>query len=79
MRYEGIGAAHNPRTPEITYDARTPPHAFSVKLHGVTHLDALNNGLVSVVREAMQPAHISLWLGPVSPPRGSEGPERLRS
>ncbi|MDP8948117.1 MAG: hypothetical protein M3N09_08475 [Actinomycetota bacterium] len=38
--------------------------AFAVKLRDETDLDVLNNELVSVVRETMQPAHISLWLRP---------------
>ena len=38
-------------------------------------MDALDDNLVGVVREAMQPAHVSLWLRPDLPPRESEGPE----
>jgi hypothetical protein len=46
------------------YDARKTLEAFSAKLKDKTDLQELNNDLVGVVMETMQPAHISLWLGP---------------
>src|SRR5919107_5140356 len=43
------------------YDDRKTLETFSAQLREETNLDSLRDDLVGVVRETLQPAHVSLW------------------
>lgn len=52
------------------YDAAKTLAAFSTRLREETELETLSGAVAGVVRETMQPAHISMWLRPDAASKG---------
>jgi hypothetical protein len=60
------------------YDAARTLQDFSTRLREKTDLDSLDTELLGVVRETVQPAHVSLWLRPAAEPGRNRAAERGR-
>jgi hypothetical protein len=54
----------NPLASTVGSTSEEDPETFSMLVRDETDLDALSDDLVGVVRETMQPSHVSLWLHP---------------
>ncbi len=44
------------------YDADKTVGAFAVRLKDAVDLDSVQDDLASVVQEALEPAHVSVWM-----------------
>jgi hypothetical protein len=57
---------------EGDYDAAKTLAACSAKLRNKTDLHGVSDERVGIVRETMQPAHVSLWLRPDTASEGQQ-------
>jgi hypothetical protein len=46
------------------YDAETTVAAFADRLKDAVNLDAARDDLAQTVHEALEPAHLSVWVSP---------------
>jgi hypothetical protein len=58
------------------YDATKTLASFSSRLREETDLDSLRVEVLGVVRETMQPSHVSVWLRPLTNVGRSKEPPR---
>ena len=58
------------------YDAEAIVAAFSARLSRTIDLDTIRGDLVGVVHEAVQPAHVSVWLPGAGPHATAPAPAR---
>ena len=55
------------------YDADQMVAAFAGRLSGATDLDTVRDGLLAAARQALEPAHVSVWVSEGAPVRAGEG------
>ena len=49
------------------YDADQTVAAFAARLKDAVDLDSVRDDLVTVVQQALEPAHLSVWISPAQP------------
>jgi hypothetical protein len=53
----------------VRYDAETTVAAFAARLKDAVDLDTVRADLASVVHEALEPAHVTVWTSTLRPGR----------